>query len=182
MFAMNSLNAYVMFAWLPRILTDAGLSADAGGRWLAVFAILGLPCSFIVPPLAVRMRNPRALLYVFAACFVVGYLGLMLSPAHGTAVWMVFVGLGPGAFPLALTLLNLRTRTAAGAVALSGFVQGVGYAISGVGPVLVGVLFAATGTWTGAFVFLLGTVVALVVGGTAACRPGILEDTWGPAS
>jgi len=179
MFAMNSLNSYALFAWLPKLLADAGLGADEGGRWLALFAILALPGSFVVPPLAARMRNPLPLVVVFAAFFVVGYLGLMLSPARGTVAWMVLLGLGPSAFPLAIALLNLRTRTSAGAISLSGFVQGVGYTISAIGPVVVGVLYSATGTWTGALVFLLGTVAVLVLASVVACRPVMLEDTWG---
>ena len=64
MFAMNSLNSYALFAWLPQMLADAGMAADAGGRWLALFAILALPGSFVVPPLAARMRNPLPLVFV----------------------------------------------------------------------------------------------------------------------
>lgn len=178
MFAMNSLNSYALFAWLPQMLADAGLPADQGGRWLALFAILALPGSFAVPPLAARMRNPLPLVFVFATCMVVGDVGMMASPAAGTAAWVVLLGLGPSAFPLAIALLSLRARTSAGAVSLSGFVQGVGYAIAGLGPFVVGVLYSATGTWTGAFVFLIGTAVVLVVASAFACRPVMLEDTW----
>jgi CP family cyanate transporter-like MFS transporter len=126
------------------------------------------------------MRNPFPLVLVFAACFVAGYVGLMVAPLDGTALWIVFIGTAPSAFPLVLTLLNVRTRTSAGAASLSGFVQGVGYAIAGVGPLLVGVLVAATGGWTAGYVFLLATVVVFVLAGVVACRPAMLEDTWGP--
>ncbi|NMR19936.1 MFS transporter [Cellulomonas fimi] len=179
MFAMNSLNSYVVFGWLPVILTGSGMSAEAAGLWLALYGILALPGSFVVPPLAARMRNPLPLVLGFAVCFVVGYVGLMLAPLDGTAVWIVFLGVGPSAFPLVLALLNLRTRTSAGAVSLSGFVQGVGYALAAGGPLLVGVLYASTGTWTAVYAFLLGTVVVLVLAGVVACRPVMLEDTWG---
>jgi CP family cyanate transporter-like MFS transporter len=42
------------------------------------------------------------------------------------------------------------------------------------------VLYDATGTWTVALLFLLGTLVVLVGAATVACRPVMLEDTWGP--
>ena len=180
MFAMNSLNSYVLFAWLPQILADAGIGADGGGRWLALFAILALPGSFVVPSVAARMRNPLPLVLVLGGCFVAGYAGLMVAPAHGTLAWIVLLGLAPSAFPLIITLLNVRTRTGEGVVALSGFVQGVGYAGSGVGPVVVGALYGATGSWTAPITLLLGTVVVLVLAGVIACRPVMLEDTWGP--
>ena len=44
---------------------------------------------------------------------------------------------------MALTLINLRTRTAAGSAALSGFTQGVGYAVACLGPLLFGMLHDA---------------------------------------
>ncbi len=179
MFAMNSLNAYTMFAWLPQILVDAGIDEAGAGRWLAVFSLLGIPTSFVVPLLATRMRNPLAIVVVFEGCLVVGYLGLMLSPASGTAAWTLLAGLGLGSFPLALALMNLRTRSSAGAVRLSGFSQGVGYAVAGVGPVLVGVLHGATGGWTAPFVLLFVSLALLLAGAVVACRPVMLEDTWG---
>ncbi len=179
MFSMNSLNAYTMFAWLPQILVDAGIDDAGAGRWLAVFSLLGIPTSFVVPLLATRMRNPLAIVVVFEACLVVGYLGLMLSPASGTAAWTLLAGLGLGSFPLALALMNLRTRSSAGAVRLSGFSQGVGYAVAGVGPVLVGVLHGATGGWTAPFVLLFVSLALLLAGAVVACRPVMLEDTWG---
>src|SRR4029077_4488002 len=41
-FFANTTGVYVMFAWLPQILEDAGLGSEVGGRWLALFAFLGL--------------------------------------------------------------------------------------------------------------------------------------------
>ncbi|MGV8977680.1 MAG: CynX/NimT family MFS transporter [Cellulomonas sp.] len=178
-FAMNSLNSYVMFAWIPQILVDAGYGEAAGGRWLAVFAIVGLPASFGVPLLATRLRNPFWVATAFVACFVVGYAGLLLAPRAALGLWMVLIGLGPGTFPLLLTLINLRTRTSAGAVSLSGFTQGVGYALAALGPILVGVLYGSTGRWELPFGFLFVTLVVLLAAGWVACRPVMLEDSWG---
>ncbi|KQR07752.1 MFS transporter [Cellulomonas sp. Leaf334] len=173
-FFANTTCTYVLFAWLPEILADAGLGTDAGGRWLAVFAILGLPASLVAPVLAVRMRDPYPLVVGFAACWVAGLLGLMLAPAQGTAVWMVLLGIGPGTFPIMLALIGLRSRTPAVAVALSGMVQGLGYALSVVGPVGIGVLHVATGSWREPLLVLLGLVGLLLVAGWFACRPTML--------
>jgi MFS transporter, CP family, cyanate transporter len=177
-FGMNSLNTYVIFAWLPQILVDAGLPPEAGGRWLGLFAILGLPFSFAGPMLAARLRNPYPVVLVLATFFVAGYLGLLLSPADGTVLWMLLIGIAPGVFPMLLALINLRTRTSAGATSLSGFVQGVGYALSVPGPVLVGVLYERTGGWTAVFVSLVVTVLMMAAAAVVACRPQILEDHW----
>lgn len=179
-FAMNSLDSYAMFAWLPQILIDGGTSPHAAGIWLSVFAILGLPPALVAPVLAARMRNPIALVIGFVTCFVIAYVGLLVAPGGPVWLWILLGGFGPGAFPVLLALINLRTRTSAGAASLSGFTQGIGYAVAAIGPLLVGVLYDATGGWTAALLFLIGTLVVLALAATVACRPVMLEDTWGP--
>lgn len=178
-FAMNSLNAYVTFAWLPQLLLDAGLPAQDAGRWLALVAILGFIPALVAPPLAVRLRNPFVVAVAFVGCFVVGYAGLVLAPTAAVLLWSSLVGIGLGTFPLLLALINLRTRTSAGAASLSGFTQGVGYTVSAVGPILVGVLYGATGGWHAPGLVLAVSSVVLLLGASVACRPQMLEDGWG---
>jgi len=113
---------------------------------------------------------------VFLACYAVGYSGLLLAPGSLTWLWVVAAGLGPGAFPLSLVLVNLRSRTTEGSAALSGFAQGLGYTVAGAGPFVVGLLRESTGTWGAAFAFLGATLVVQVVSGFLICRPGAVED------
>ena len=178
-FAMNTANVYVIFAWLPQMLGDAGVGEVAAGRWLALFGLLGFVSALVVPPVTVRVANPWWLMVGFAVLYVVAYVGLLVSPTAPLGLWIVLLGIAPGSFPLVLTLVGLRTRTADGAAALSGFVQGIGYALAAAGPVAAGALRAATGSWTSTIGMLLGAVAVLAVAGVLACRPVLLEDTWG---
>jgi CP family cyanate transporter-like MFS transporter len=175
-FAMNSLGSYVLFGWLPQILQDAGLPAGAGGRWLAVFAILGLPGALLAPVLTARMRNPYPLVVGFVSLWALGYLGLWLSPAHGTAAWCILAGVGNGSFPVLLALIGLRSASPAVAVALSGMVQGVGYTIAGIGPIGVGLIYDATGGWDAVFVVLLALLGVQLAAAWWACRPGLVGE------
>jgi CP family cyanate transporter-like MFS transporter len=115
----------------------------------------------------------------FAALYVVAYVGLLVSPTAPLWLWITLLGTAPGSFPLVLTLVGLRTRTADGAAALSGFVQGLGYALAAGGPVVAGLLREATGSWSATIGMLLAAVVVLGVAGVLACRPVMLEDAWG---
>jgi CP family cyanate transporter-like MFS transporter len=153
-------------------------AADAG-RWLALFGVVTLPGALAGPVLAARLRNPFWLVVGFVVLFAGGFAGLMVASTDGLAVWIVLLGVGGGTFPIMLTLINLRTRTSAGASSLSGFTQGVGYTLAGAGPLLVGVLYEATGGWTTTYVAMFVTLGVLVVGAATACRPVMLEDTWG---
>ncbi|WP_449373384.1 MFS transporter [Arthrobacter psychrolactophilus] len=181
MFGCTSLNTYSLFAWLPEILTQAGLDRAHAGSMLALFGALGLPLSLGIPIIAAKMRNPFPVVLAMLGCFVVGYLGLLLSPAQGTWIWVAFAGLGPGTFPLALLLINHRTRTQQGAGALSGFGQGMGYTIACLGPLLFGLLHQWTGSWTAPFIFLFISLLLLGVGAWIICRPKMLEDDFAPA-
>src|SRR6185312_822066 len=111
-------------------------------------------------------------------CFLVGYAGLIFWPGTATWLWVLLAGSGPLLFPLCLILINVRTRTHEGAVALSGFVQGVGYTLGALGPLIVGVLHQITGQWTLALVVLLATAAAAAVAGSIVARPHQLEDSF----
>lgn len=151
--------AYASFAWLPTILADtAGTSRAQAGSLLALWSFMGLPSGVLAPILAARLRRVTPLLVAGLVFVVGGYGGLLLAPAAAPVLWTLLAGLGPLFFPLVLALINLRSRTHAGAVGLSGFVQGIGYAIGALGPIVVGLLRDATGSW---FVPLL---VMLLVG------------------
>lgn len=176
-FAGSSLNAYAMFAWLPQLLIQtAGVTPAQAGTLLSLYAAVGLPCALIIPYLTVRLKNVGLLVYVGVLAFLAGYLGLLLAPTTLTFVWVFFAGLGPLFFPLALVLINLRTRTHTGSVALSGFVQSVGYTIGALGPLTVGLLHELTGGWTWPLVFLIGTALAVTLAGAVLSRPHLLED------
>ncbi|RNE63702.1 MFS transporter [Cryobacterium tepidiphilum] len=176
-FGTSSLNAYSMFAWLPELLQEsAGLSPAHAGVMLSLFAGMGIPTGLVIPVLTARMKNVGLLVYLGALLFIVGDLGLMLLPGTATFVWVAFAGLGPLLFPLALVLINLRTRTHEAAIALSGFVQSVGYTLGALGPLFVGILREVTGGWFWPIVFLLATAVAATVAATVVARPHMLED------
>ena len=179
LFGTTSLNVYAAFAWLPELLTDlAGVSPAQAGVLLSLYAGMGIPFSLAVPVLASRMRSVAPLIALGFVCFAAGYLGLLFAPAALPWIWVALVGAGPLTFPLVLVLVGLRSRTPEGTVALSGFTQGVGYALGALGPLLVGVLHELSGGWTAPLAFLLLTLVVIAVAGRVVARPRMLEDDW----
>ena len=176
-FAMTALNVYALFAWLPEIVIDtAGSTPNEAGALVALFGIIGLPLGLLAPLVASRLRN-IGWVFVFAVfCYVVGYLGLLLVPGTATWLWVLLVGTGPLIFPLSLVLINLRTRSHEGSIALSGFVQGIGYAIGALGPLVIGVLHDLTAGWTVPLLFLLATTLLTLISAVALAKPRIVED------
>jgi MFS transporter, CP family, cyanate transporter len=176
-FSVTSFNAYSMFAWMPEILiTTAGQTPVQAGALLGYYSALGIPFALLAPVLAARMKNIGLIIELGAAFLVAGNLGLMLAPAAAPLLWVTLVGCGQVIFPVCLVLINLRARTQVGSVTLSGFSQGVSYAIAAAGPLMIGLLFDWTGSWAGGFALLLASAVVVAVGGHLLRKPRFVED------
>ena len=174
--AGNSAQTYVYFTWLPPYLTSQGLDTMTAGSMLALFAILGLPVSLLVPLWVPRLRNPIIAVLVFTSFWIAGHLGLYLSPTQGTAIWVVFAGLGQGTFAIALLMMNLRSRTTYGSGVLSGFSQGLGYAGAAIVPMLFGMVKDATGGWSASFAMLGICIAVMLTGAVMINGPRKIED------
>jgi len=175
-FGSQSLQAYVAFGWFAQLFRDAGLSAQRAGLLVAFLAALSIPTSMVMPAWAARVHSQRPLIVLLVAVYSVSYVGLLVAPTTLPWLWVALCGLGAAAFPLALTLIGLRTRTPAATAALSAFTQSIGYLLAGSGPVLFGVLYGATGGWGWPFVLLFGALAAMLASGWLVGCPGYVED------
>lgn len=176
-FCVSSINVYAAFAWLPSLLVEsAHVNRGVAGELLALYAIVGFPSALLVPAIASRLKNVGTLIYFATGCLVLSDVGLLALPARATVLWVVLGGLGALLFPLSLLLINKRTRTHTGSVALSGFVQGVGYIIAAGSPLAFGLLHQATGGWAASLVFLLVVTLVAIPSGIILTRPRFLED------
>lgn len=176
-FCISSINVYAGFAWFPSLLVEtAHVSRAAAGSLLALYAITGFPGALFVPAIAARLKNVGILIYIAVALLLAGDFGLLLLPSVAPALWVILAGLGSYVFPLSLLLINQRTRTHAGSVALSGFVQGVGYIIAAASPLAFGILHQASGVWTFSLLMLAITALAGIPAGIILTQHRFLED------
>ena len=178
-FGVQAMQAYVVIGWSAQYLRDQGLSASAGGWLLGFNTLLTIPINGLVPVLAVRQRLQRPVLAASLLAYLVAWTGLWVAPTAAPVLWMAVLAIGLGSFPLALTLFGLRAGSPESTAALSTFAQGVGYAIAGLGPLLVGLLRGATEDYTGMFVVVLAGVVVLGVAGWIGTSPRTIEEDLG---
>lgn len=178
-FAASATIAYVSFAWLPTILVDiGGVSAATAGLLLSLFALVSLPGSMVVPVLIVRFQATRPIFFVAVISGILGLSGLLLAPTAALALWVSLFGVTAILFPLCLVLISIRARSHDSAVALSGFVQSVGYAIAAVFPLLIGLLHEVTGGWQIPILVIVGVLIASIPAGVMAGRRKTIEDEW----
>ncbi|MFF0232122.1 CynX/NimT family MFS transporter [Micromonospora sp. NPDC005254] len=176
-FSTSTILTYACFAWLPEILGDiADSTPTEAGALLAVTGIISAPIALVAPLLVTRLQGVGRLIAAGIASFALGYLGLLLAPATLTLLWVLLIGSGSILFPVSLVLINVRTRTQAGTVALSGFAQGVAYALGALGPLLVGLLHDVSGGWTLPLLFLLAVALVAAIPAFTLAKPTFVED------
>ncbi|MEV7406170.1 CynX/NimT family MFS transporter [Streptomyces sp. NPDC091267] len=175
-FGLQATAAYITMGWMPQIFRDAGVSAGTAGVLLAVTMAMGVPLAFVIPRVAARMKNQGPIVVLLGACGLVGYAGLYLAPSGGAWAWALLLGISNCAFPLALTMIGMRSRSGAGVVRLSAFAQSTGYLISIPGPLLVGVLYQHSGGWGLPIALMAALMVPQMVAGVLAGRDRTIED------
>lgn len=161
---------YAVFAWLPAILQDQGVSATSSGWALALFNVLGIATSLAVPALADRRPDQRLLALTMCVGWAVALLGLAVLPSL-YLVWASVAGLSNGAgLSLALTMVLMRARTPTAARDLSGGVQSLGYLLGASGPFAIGWVRDHSEGWTGPLLVLTFAVLVMAVAGNGAAR------------
>jgi CP family cyanate transporter-like MFS transporter len=175
-FGLQSLNAYAVFGWFATLWRDAGFGAATASALVGIVAAMSIPLSLWAPQAVARPGDQRWVLVLIMSCYPVAYVGLILAPHSLAVLWAVVLGVALATFPVVLTLIGLRTRTAGATAALSGFTQSTGYLMAAAGPFGVGVLHDATGGWTVPLLTLTALSVPLFVVGLYAGRPAYLED------
>ena len=168
---LQSLLYYAPLSWLPAIHREQGIDAATAGFLLSTLNVVSIPTTFLAPVLAHRMRDQRPAVAGSVALTAIGLLGILLAPPGTALVWVVILGLGQGAaLSLALLMIVLRAADDNTAARLSSMAQGFGYLIAATGPLVTGLLHAATGSWTLPLALLVALCGVELVVGLAAGR------------
>lgn len=175
---MQSLLYYATLSWLPTMLRDRGVSAAGAGDLLALMGVGNLAVSLLVPIAAQRMRSQVTLVVPTVLAITGGLAALLYAPLGGAVVWALILGAGQNAaLALAIFFTAARAPHAAAAASLSSLSQAVGYLLASAGPLEVGLLHAATGSWTAPVIVLFAFSVVMLVSGILAARPRMLPAT-----
>jgi MFS transporter, CP family, cyanate transporter len=172
---LQSLLYYAALSWLPTIFQDRGTSAVTAGNLLALMAAGNLIAALIVPGLAHRAPDQRALVAPSMTAMGVGLAGSLWAPLGGDWFWVLVLGMGQGAcLALAIFFMVARAPDPGVAASLSAFAQSAGYLVASAGPLELGLLHSATGSWNIPVALLLVLCGAGLVVGIFAARPLVL--------
>lgn len=167
LFGIQSVLFYSVIAWLPAILTASGASPSAITTCVALFPIVGIPCTLFIPPLAQRMKRQRLLGAAVGLICVIGVVTLFFVNSDTAAIIaVVIVGFALGApFCLCMYYFGVRTEDPGDSAKLSGISQTFGYLMAALGPACLGAIVDITGSWFTPLMIMLILALALVLCG-----------------
>jgi CP family cyanate transporter-like MFS transporter len=97
------------------------------------------------------------------------------APLGSAVAWALILGAGQNAaLALAIFFTAARAPHPAAAASLSAFAQAAGYLMASAGPLEVGLLHSATGSWTAPVAVLFALTGVLLGAGLLAARPRVL--------
>jgi CP family cyanate transporter-like MFS transporter len=180
---LQSLLYYAALSWLPTIFQDRGASAVTAGNLLALMGVGNLATSLIVPVLAHRRPGQGALVVPGLIGTAAGLAGSLWAPLSSAPFWVLVLGVSQGScLGLAIFFMMARAPDAGVAASLSAFAQSVGYLVAAAGPLEVGLLHTATGSWNLPVALLLVLCAAELITGVLAGRPLVLPGPSGSPS
>lgn len=146
-FGVAAFNAFAMFAWLPRLLTEhMGMSPNHAAWLLSLYALMAVPTGLITPVILRDRSRFKTVIAIGLCCFAVGYVCLALASLWSVVVGVVIGGSGQLLYSAGLVRVADIERDARTA-GVSGKVQGVGYAVGAAGPVMFGYLRELEISW-----------------------------------
>ncbi|WP_433899177.1 cyanate transporter [Pseudomonas sp. PSE1(2024)] len=162
-FGLGTASYTCVLAWLAPYYVEKGWSEQNAGLMLGFLTAMEVISGLVVPAIANRSRDRRLVLGTLLGLIIAGFLGLILSPQHLSLLWPCLLGLGIGGlFPMSLivSLDHLDEPQRAGG--LTAFVQGIGYLIAGLSPLMAGAVRDQLGSFEWAW-WSLTAVMALML-------------------
>ena len=136
-----------VIAWLAPYYQEMGWGVTASGSLLAVMALCQAVSAFVLPVLAQRCgADRRPWLWLALAFQLAGFAGFAFAPDAAPFVFVALVGAGlGGCFSLLLVVALEHLPDPLQAGALSAVMQGGGFLLAAISPVLVSGLYEQTG-------------------------------------
>lgn len=163
-FGLGTASYTCMLAWLAPYYVEQGWSEQNAGLLLGFLTAMEVVSGLITPAIANRRRDKRGVVAVLLVLIFAGFCGLILSPQYLSLLWPCLLGLGIGGlFPMSLILSLDHLDNPRRAGGLTAFVQGIGYLIAGLSPLIAGMIRDQLGSFEWAWWSLTAVVVVMLL-------------------
>lgn len=162
-FGLGTASYTCVLAWLAPYYVEKGWSEQNAGLLLGFLTAMEVVSGLITPAIANRSQDKRLVLVILLALIMAGFCGLILSPERFSLLWPCLLGLGIGGlFPMSLIVCLDHLDNPRRAGGLTAFVQGIGYLIAGLSPLIAGMIRDQSGSFEWAW-WSLTAVMALMI-------------------
>lgn len=128
-------------AWLAPSYQERGWSGATSGGLLAILAASQAVAALLIPVLAGKQTDRRPWLWLTLAMQAAGFAALIMAPEAAPACWSILLGSGlGGCFTLSMIVALDHLPDPDGAGALSALMQGGGFLIAAIPPLIVAAL------------------------------------------
>lgn len=163
-FGLGTASYTCVLAWLAPYYVEQGWSEQNAGLLLGFLTAMEVISGLITPAIANRRQDKRAVVAVLLVLIILGFCGLILSPQYLSLLWPCLLGLGIGGlFPMSLILSLDHLDNPRRAGGLTAFVQGIGYLIAGLSPLIAGMIRDQLGSFEWAWWSLAAVVVVMLL-------------------
>ncbi len=163
-FGLGTASYTCVLAWLAPYYVELGWSEQNAGLLLGFLTAMEVVSGLVTPAIANRRQDKRSVVAVLLVLIIAGFCGLILSPQHLSLLWPCLLGLGIGGlFPMSLILSLDHLDNPRRAGGLTAFVQGIGYLIAGLSPLIAGMIRDQLGSFEWAWWALTAVVVVMLL-------------------
>ncbi|CAG9244085.1 Cyanate transport protein CynX [Paraburkholderia unamae] len=152
-----------LVAWLPAYYQQHGASVAASGSLLAAMTVFQAAAALLLPLAAAAFTDRRPWLVLGLCAQLAGVVGLAAWPEAAPLLWVAAAGAGlGGTFSVSLVTALDHSADHRVAARLVAFVQGLGFVIAAIAPIVAGRVRDLTGGFTGAWVMLAVSISAMI--------------------
>lgn len=152
-----------VLAWLPPYYFDLGWQDKESGLILAFLTSVEVFAGLAIPVIAIRNKDRRGTLFFLLFCIIIGFSGLIIKPQSLALLWASLLGLGIGGlFPMSLIVTMDHVEDPMQAGKLTAFVQGIGYMIAAISPLVAGYIKDTYSSFTTAWA-MLAVIAGLMI-------------------
>ena len=176
-FGIESMVFIAAATWLPTILLIKDFTLREGAYAVAIAGVVGSLAGLTVPHYIGKYQDKRVFLVGASLLTAVAFFGISFSSGIVVLPLLCLVHIGFSiCFPMCLMLTGTKTTTPEATRNMSTMMQSIGYAISAVGPGLLGWLYESFGNWNTALLGLVALTMVQTVMGWIVGKPTLISS------
>lgn len=176
-FGIESMVFIAAATWLPTILLIKDFTLREGAYAVAIAGVVGSLAGLTVPHYIGKYQDKRVFLVGASLLTAVAFFGISFSSGIVVLPLLCLVHIGFSiCFPMCLMLTGTKTTTPEATRNMSTMMQSIGYAISAVGPGLLGWLYESFGNWNTALLGLVALTMVQTVMGWIVGKPTLISN------